>query len=1204
MQVNLHRARAASANISHLITKANISIAFIQEPWAPKENVLGINLRGHKVIWNKTDGSPRTAIVIENNIKHVCLSEFLTKDLVPIEANILVGGALKKVVLASAYFAGDREIPPKEVRDLSVYCNRNNVPLLIGSDANAHSECWGSTDTNKRGELLLEFLTESRLTTFNIGNRPTFETVNRKEVLDVTMGSFFWCGLITKWRVSPEPSLSDHKIILFTLEATTLQQAPRRNPRKTDWECFEKEISDNFSCISRLGLLVGVEQFNHHVNEVNNGIASAFQNSCKLINSKAPRTTTWWNDHLEDLKKRTRRAANARKRYGDSGDYHRLLTEYSKEIRKAKRANYRKFCEEIEDTTSAARLHKALGRERGSTISTIRKPDGTYTENEEERATLLLETHFPGSTPIQESETPPASTRIQSKSNMRNARKIITHDKVKWAVESFMPYKSPGPDGIFPCLLQKAIPTLNGYLLDIFRTSLANGQIPDAWKAAKVVFMPKTGKKDTTHPKSFRPLSLTSFTLKAMEKIVDNHIRTNILTAKPLHHLQHAYLEGRSTETALFQFVSLINSTLESKEVCITLFLDMEGAFDNTSHSAIEDVLKKRGVEEIITTWIMALLKSRQAIMEVGDKNIGIQTTRGCPQGGVLSPLLWSLVIDDLLQELTAERIDCQGYADDIELSVRGRISIDEMCTRVQKGLNICERWCNKVGLRLNPDKTGIVIFTNKRKLPGWKPIKLGDTEIKVYKQFKYLGVILDDKLTWNPQIDEVCVKATKALMVCNRLAGKNWGCNPKILHWMYTMIVRPRLTYGAIAWADKLDEVTARAKVDKIQRLACLMITSAMRTCPTRALEVITDLAPLHLHTKELAMRSLVKFTQEGFGPKSILRSRDREGVFDKIPIVQLPSDRMKKKYIFERSFRTELSTKAEWKGVNSTYNVSSDTLVWYTDGSKTQEGTGAGVFGPRTKYSEAMGHFPNICQAELLAIERCAEINLNRGYVNKRIGIFSDSQAAIKALGSYVVTSKLAWDCLNRLNELGSRNTLTIYWVPGHIDIYGNEMADELARKGSSTALLGPEPFCGVNSRLAEDALKTNFRSFWADFWSDTPGCRQAKSLLGPPNTKRSKQLLNLPRNKLRAITGFLTGHCRLNKHLKVIGLREDAECRFCKSSDETPLHLLLDCMALMGHRRKTTGHFILNTRQAKKLDPTIILAFLDNSRILANV
>ena len=121
----------------------------------------------NKVIWCKNEGRPRTAQVIDNNIKHVCLSEFLTRDLVPLEANILVGGIFKKVVLASAYFAGDREA---------------------------------------------------------------------QEVLDVTFGSYFWCGLISKWRVSPEPSLSDHKIILFDLKGSTLQQVPKRNPRGTDWE--------------------------------------------------------------------------------------------------------------------------------------------------------------------------------------------------------------------------------------------------------------------------------------------------------------------------------------------------------------------------------------------------------------------------------------------------------------------------------------------------------------------------------------------------------------------------------------------------------------------------------------------------------------------------------------------------------------------------------------------------------------------------------------------------------------------------------------------------------------------------------------------------------------------------------------------------------------------------------------------------------
>lgn len=1203
VQINLHHARAASANITQLISRAGISIALIQEPWAPKEEVLGLTLKGHKVIWCKTDGRPRAALAINNNIKHVCLSEFLTRDLVAVEANILVGGASKTVVIASAYFAGEKKAPPEEVAKLALHCKKKNIPLLIGCDANAHSQCWGSSDTNERGESLLDFLIEANLTTFNMGNRPTFVTAIREEVLDITIGSNYWCGLIHNWRVSPETSLSDHKIILFSIRASMLSQAPRRDPRCTNWVAFESKIDTNFRNISRGGMIMGQEHLDHCVNEVNNGINDAFRDSCKLKSNSLGTDAPWWNDHLRELKQAVRNAERKKKKPGGREWFKWIHTHYTKEIRKATRASYRRFCEQITETPAAARLHKALGRDRGSTISTIRKPDGSYTENEEERALVLLNTHFPGSTPVLLMEAPRIPPKTD-KVNWELARKIITHDKVDWAIRNFLPLKSPGPDGIFPCLLQKALPTISGHLLDIFKASLATGLIPEAWKAARVVFMPKAGKKDTTHPKSLRPLSLTPFSLKAMEKIVDNHIRTTTLKVNPLHYSQHAYLEGRSTETALYKFVSEIHDTLENKEVCITLFLDMEGAFDNTSHQAIERSLLNRGVEQPITEWIMNLLRSRRAEMEVGDKTVGIQTTRGCPQGGVLSPLLWSLVVDDLLQRLTAAGIDCQGYADDIELSVRGKISISEMCSRVQLGLNICKRWCQEVGLNLNPDKTGIVIFTRKLKLPGWTAIMLGETEIKVHKHFKYLGVILDNKLTWNPQIDEACAKATKALMVCNRLAGKNWGCSPKILHWMYIMIVRPILTYGAIAWADKLDQAMARAKVDKIQRLACRSITSAMKSCPTRALEVITGLIPLHLHMKELAIRSLAKFTQEGFGPKAILKSKDKEEVLHRLPIAELPFDTMKKKFMFERRFKIHLSNKNAWESVGKTYTIQKGTLIFYTDGSKTNEGTGAGVFGPRVKYSESLGMYPNICQAELHAIERCAAINLNRGYNNKRIAILSDSQAAIKALSAYVFKSKLAWECCERLNELGSRNEVSLYWVPGHRDIFGNDAADSLARKGSATPFNGPEPFCGINIRIALDAISKSCHEEWRQQWLTSRNCRQAKRLLGPPDAKRSIALLSLPRNQLRVMTAMLTGHCKLRRHLTIMGLGDDRRCRFCKSSDETPEHLITSCVAITANRVSATGRYWIGTNSMKKLQPSEILDLLERCDLMKSL
>jgi len=101
-----------------------------------------------------------------------------------------------------------------------------------------------------------------------------------------------------------------------------------------------------------------------------------------------------------------------------------------------------------------------------------------------------------------------------------------------------------------------------------------------------VVFIPKAGKKDITNPKSFRPISLTSFLLKTLENLVDVSIRSTLLVEHPLQRTQHAYRAGRSTDTALYHLKSLIEDSLTHKEVAICAFLDIQGAFDNTSHTS------------------------------------------------------------------------------------------------------------------------------------------------------------------------------------------------------------------------------------------------------------------------------------------------------------------------------------------------------------------------------------------------------------------------------------------------------------------------------------------------------------------------------------------------------------------------------------------------------------------------------------------
>jgi ribonuclease HI len=150
--------------------------------------------------------------------------------------------------------------------------------------------------------------------------------------------------------------------------------------------------------------------------------------------------------------------------------------------------------------------------------------------------------------------------------------------------------------------------------------------------------------------------------------------------------------------------------------------------------------------------------------------------------------------------------------------------------------------------------------------------------------------------------------------------------------------------------------------------------------------------------------------------------------------------------------------------------------TLIWYTDGSRTDSGTGSGIYGLRPNRSLwfPLGKFATVFQTEIYAILQCAYKNIRRAYKNKRILIFYDSQAALKALSGLKVTSRLVAECLDALYALESLNEVTLIWVPGHQDILGNEQGDMFARQVSAMPILGPEPALGIPKCLARGAIK----------------------------------------------------------------------------------------------------------------------------------
>jgi len=190
-----------------------------------------------------------------------------------------------------------------------------------------------------------------------------------------------------------------------------------------------------------------------------------------------------------------------------------------------------------------------LSKDRTVDVDDISMPDGTYASNTGKILQFLMDTNFPGNTKLINIQD--NSSCRASKEDWQMAKKIVTEERVEWAISLSAPIESPGLDEICSALLQKGLSIILSQLVTLFRACIALGYIRHQWRTARVVFLPKPGHIDYTQVKAFRPISLTSFFIKTVERLIDRYITNGTLVRSPLNKNQHAYLAGKSTDTAL-----------------------------------------------------------------------------------------------------------------------------------------------------------------------------------------------------------------------------------------------------------------------------------------------------------------------------------------------------------------------------------------------------------------------------------------------------------------------------------------------------------------------------------------------------------------------------------------------------------------------------------------------------------------------------
>ena len=589
-------------------------------------------------------------------------------------------------------------------------------------------------------------------------------------------------------------------------------------------------------------------------------------------------------------------------------------------------------------------------------------------------------------------------------------------------------------------------------------------------------------------------------------------------------------------------------------------------------------------MDSCVRRWISSLLHDRIITYETYGKETSVIPTRGTPQGGVLSPTLWNLVIDELLKRLRREGVSNIGFADDIAVICKGKF-LNTICETTQRALSIVEKWCKEVGLGINPNKSELVVFTRRRDLSGFVAPKLFGKPLERAGKVKYLGITFTPNLNWSEHIKHRINKSMKIFWCCKRAIGRNWGLNPKNLIWLHTAIVRPMLAYGSFIWWRGTEIANNCKLLNHLQRTISLAITGAAKTAPQLALEVLLSLPKLetYIHAEArvtaLRLQSRIKL---GYSWRRDHASVLEDALSDHQNL-RAPADYMPPMFIFDRRYRVITPTSGEWErsyGANSLQNDR-----WYTNISITNNVSGFGILNSNTgtEYCGPLGIDIEETQANIAVIFWCCTEIMNNHVGNNPIQIYTASLGAIKALRSHKIESKLLADCVSVLSMLASRQTVMVVWTPPNTGTEYIAKAKILAVKGTSTAPAGPEPFFPITERKWRRISNNWAIEELRQKWRATTECAHTKYFISEPDNKLTNHLLGLNKLKMSVTVGLITGHMRLNKYLNILGLRDDPDCDRCGGGTETAIHFLCHCPGYRTLRKTIFGCEHLNAREA---------------------
>lgn len=408
-----------------------------------------------------------------------------------------------------------------------------------------------------------------------------------------------------------------------------------------------------------------------------------------------------------------------------------------------------------------------------------------------------------------------------------------TPESVEKIISNFKPKTSAGHDNISSKLLRDIKDIISSPLSLILNQSLCTGIFPDKLKVAKVIPLYKKG--DDKLFGNYRPISLLTSTSKVFERVVFEQIYDYFTSNHLFYDNQYGFRKGHSTELAATELIDRIRKQMDDGKSPFSIFLDLSKAFDTLDHNILLNKLQYYGIHGAPLNWFKSYLTNRHQFIDLnGTKSPMREILTGVPQGSILGPLLFIIYMNDV--HVVSKKFNFILFADDTttlgsmcSFTLNQPSKNTEISDNINGELAKLSDWLAVNKLSLNAAKTKFMMFRYPQKIISNVPnLMINNSPIGRVTEFNFLGLVINEFLTWTNHISKIGNKISRTVGIMNRLKRI---LPTNILKLMYDSLILSQLQFGITAWGFECHRIT------KLQKRAIRTLTNSKYNAHTEPL-------------------------------------------------------------------------------------------------------------------------------------------------------------------------------------------------------------------------------------------------------------------------------------------------------------------------------------------------------------------------------